>query len=50
LTGFGIVARYIRHRVQPAKARETYDFEYVGAEDPSRLVPSEELTEDEVLQ
>jgi hypothetical protein len=50
LTGFRIVAIYIHNRVQPLKAREIYDFEYAGTEDPSRLVPSEELIEDEVLQ
>jgi hypothetical protein len=32
------------------KARETYGFEYVGAEDPSRMVPTRELMEDEVLE
>jgi hypothetical protein len=50
LISFGIVANYIRFRVQPLKARETYGFEYAGADDPSQLVPSEELTEGEVLQ
>jgi hypothetical protein len=44
------MASYIHRRVQPLKVRETYGFEYAGAEDPSWLVPSEELTEDEVLQ
>jgi hypothetical protein len=44
------VASYIHHQVQPLKARETYGFEYANAEDPSRLVPSEGLTEDKVLQ
>jgi hypothetical protein len=32
------------------KARETYDFEYVRAEDPYWMVPTRELTEDEVLE
>jgi hypothetical protein len=31
LTGFEIVTNYIRRRVQPLKARETYGFEYAGA-------------------
>jgi hypothetical protein len=44
------MANYIHRRVQPLKARETYGFEYAGTEDLSRLVPSDELTEDEVLQ
>jgi hypothetical protein len=50
LTGFGIMASYIHRRVQPLRARETYSFEYTSTEDPSWLVPLEELTEDEVLQ
>jgi hypothetical protein len=49
LTDFRNVASYIHRRVQPLRARETYDFKYASAEDPSRLVSSEELTEDEVL-
>jgi hypothetical protein len=32
------------------KARETYGFEYAGAEDPSRMVSTRELTEDKVLE
>jgi hypothetical protein len=35
--------------VQPLKARERYDFEYARAEDPSRMVPMQELTEEEVF-
>jgi hypothetical protein len=31
LTDFGIMASYIRHQVQPLRARETYGFEYIGA-------------------
>jgi hypothetical protein len=50
LTGFGIVASYLRRQVQPLKARETYGFEYAGAEDLSRMVLTRELTEDEVLE
>jgi hypothetical protein len=49
LTGFGIVTSYLHRRVQPLKAREPYGFEYVGAEDLSRMVPTQELTE-EVLE
>jgi hypothetical protein len=50
LTGFGIIASYLRHQVQPLKARETYDFEYAKAEDPSRMVPMQELAEEEILE
>ena len=32
------------------KARETYGFEYTGVEDPSWMVSTRELTEDEVLE
>ena len=31
------------------KEREHYGFEYSGAEDPSRMVPALELTDEEVL-
>jgi hypothetical protein len=49
LTGFRIVASYIQCWVQPLRARESYDFKYSGAEDPSRLVAIEKLFEGEVL-
>jgi hypothetical protein len=49
LTGFGIVTSYLCRQVQPLKVRENYGFEYSGAEDPSRIVPALELTE-EVLE
>ena len=32
------------------KEREHYGFEYSGAEDPSRMVPALELTNEEVLE
>jgi hypothetical protein len=35
LIGFGIIASYLRCRVQALKAREHYGFEYASAEDPS---------------
>jgi hypothetical protein len=35
LTGFGIVASFLRRRVQPLKAKERYGFEYARAEGPS---------------
>jgi hypothetical protein len=40
----------MRCRVQPLKEREHLDFEYSRAEDPSRMVPTLELTEEEVLE
>jgi hypothetical protein len=32
------------------KARKTYNFEYVGAEDSSRMIPMQELTEEKILE
>jgi hypothetical protein len=50
LTRFGIITSYLHRPVRPLKAREHYGFEYAGAEDPSRMVPTEELTKEEVLE
>ena len=50
LTGFSIVSSFLRRRVQPLKEREHLGFEYSGAEDPSRMVPALELTNEEVLE
>ena len=50
MTGFGIVSSFLHHRVQPLKERENFGFEYSGAEDPSRMVPALELTDEEVLE
>ena len=50
MTGFGIVSSFLRRRVQPLKERENFGFEYSGAEDPSRMVPALELTDEEVLE
>ena len=50
LTGFGIVSSLLRRRVQPLKERENLGFEYSGVEDPSRMVPALELTDEEVLE
>jgi len=50
LTGFGIISSFLCHRVQPLKERENFGFEYSRAEDPSRMVPALELTNEEVLE
>ena len=50
LIGFGIISSFLRRRVQPLKERENYGFEYSGVEDPSRMVPALELTDEEVLE
>jgi hypothetical protein len=40
----------MRRRVQPLKEREHLGFEYSGVENPSRMVPALELTEEEVQE
>ena len=50
MIGFGIVSSFLCRRVQPLKERENLGFEYSGAEDPSRMVPAHELTDEEVLE
>ena len=49
LSGVGVVASFIRHRVQPLQERTHYGFEYTRPENPAR-VTTDELTEDEVLE
>jgi hypothetical protein len=44
------MASYLHCRVQPLKVRETDGFEYARAEDPSWMVSTRELMEDEVLE
>ena len=50
LTSFETVSSFLRRRVQPLKERENFGFEYSRAEDPSRMVPALELTDEEVLE
>ena len=50
LTGFGIISSFLHRRVQPLKEHEHYGFKYSRAEDPSRMVPALELTDEEVLE
>jgi hypothetical protein len=50
LTDFGIIASYMHRQVQPLKEREHLSFEYSGATDTSRMVPTLELTKEEVLE
>ena len=49
LSGVGVVASFIRRRVQPLEERIHYGFEYTGPEDPAR-VTTNELMKDEVLE
>ena len=37
LTGVGIVASFIRHRIQPLMARDRFGFEYTGPADSPEL-------------
>jgi hypothetical protein len=50
LNGLGIVASYLCRRIQPLKVRKHCGFEYSEAEDPSRMVPALDLTDEEVLE
>ena len=49
LNGVGVVASFIRRRVQPLQERVHYSFEYIGPKDLARVI-TDELTEDEVLE
>ena len=49
LSGIGVVASFIRRRVQPVQERIHYGFEYTSLEDPA-WVTTDELTEGEVLE
>jgi len=50
LTGNGIVASFLRRRVQPLMQRVHFGFEYTGSLDPSRLILDAELSEEIVLE
>lgn len=50
MTGFGIAASFIRHRVQPLRQRERYFFEYQGGQDSCRMVPGDDLHDGAVLK
>ena len=49
LSGVGVVANFIRRRIQPLQERIHYGFKYTGLEDPA-WVTADELTEGEVLK
>ena len=49
LTGNGLVASFIRRRVQPLMKRENFGFEYSGPKDSSGLVPDAELPVEVIL-
>ena len=49
LSGVGVVASFIRRRVQPLQERIHYGFKYIRLEDPA-WVTTDELMEGEVLE
>ena len=50
MTGNGIVASFLRRRVQPLMQRVHFGFEYTGSLDPSRLILDAELSEEIILE
>jgi hypothetical protein len=48
VTGASVMFSFFKRRIQPIQQRHTLGFEYIGAEDPSRMY-AEELTDDAVL-
>jgi hypothetical protein len=48
VTGATIMLSFFKRRIQPIQQRHTLGFEYMGAEDPSRMC-AEELTDDAAL-
>jgi hypothetical protein len=48
VTGTSVMFSFFKRRIQPIQQRHTLGFEYMGAEDPSRMC-AEELTDDATL-
>jgi hypothetical protein len=48
VTGASVMFSFFKRRIQPIQQRHTLGFEYIGAEDPSRMCV-EELTDDAAL-
>jgi hypothetical protein len=48
VTGASVIFSFFKHRVQPIQQCYTLGFEYMGAEDPSRM-NAEELTNEAAL-
>jgi hypothetical protein len=48
VTGASVKLSFFKRRIQPIQQRHTSGFEYMGAEDPSRMC-TEELTDDAML-
>jgi hypothetical protein len=48
VTGASVMFSFFKRRIQPIQQCHTLGFEYIGAEDPSRMC-AEELTDDAAL-
>jgi hypothetical protein len=48
VTGVSVMFSFFKRRIQPIQQRHTLGFEYISAEDPSRMC-AEELTDDAAL-
>jgi hypothetical protein len=48
VTGASVMFSFFKSQIQPIQQRHTLGFEYMGAEDPSRMC-AEELTDDAAL-
>jgi hypothetical protein len=48
VTGASVMFSFFKRRIQPIQPRHTLGFEYIGAEDPSRMC-AEALTDDAAL-
>jgi hypothetical protein len=48
VTGASVMFSFFKRRIQPIQQRHTLGFEYIGAEDPSRMC-AEELIDDAAL-
>jgi hypothetical protein len=48
VTGASVIFSFFKRQIQPTQQRHTLGFEYIGAEDPSRMC-AEELTDDATL-
>jgi hypothetical protein len=48
VTGTSVIFSFFKHWIQPIQQCHTLGFEYIGAEDPSRMC-AEELIDDTVL-
>lgn len=48
LTGIHVAASFIKRRVQPLQRRQTWGYEYMGLNDPSKMSP-DDISDEEVM-